>query len=137
MESILVKVRLGACGRAITMALGFSLMLAGCSTGTMLAEKLPEGAGGLPADAPARPQEATYQYPAVHDMPPERAIEPMTDAEQLRMEKELEKARDRLESKAEQVDGASVAVKKTTKKPAKPNPPNAKNGETSGAAGKP
>jgi hypothetical protein len=137
MDPQLNSMRLVACGRAFGLGLCLSLVLAGCSTGAILADKLPESAGGLPLDAPARPQEATYQYPAVHDMPPERAIEPLTEAEQLRMEKELEKARDRLESKAEQVDGAAAAPKKPAKKPTKSNSSSIKSSETSGAPAKP
>ena len=114
------------------MALGLGIALAGCS-GAQLADKLPQGAGGLPAETPARPVAASYQYPAVHDMPPPRATEPMTDAEQVRLEKDLVKARDRLEDKADQIDGAPKAAKK----PAKPNARDTKTGETSGAAAKP
>jgi hypothetical protein len=52
---------------------------------------------GVPAGAPARPV-TPYQYPAVHDMPPPRAIAPMNDEEQFRLEKELQAVRDRQEA---------------------------------------
>ena len=103
----------------------------------MLADRLPQGAGGLPAETPVRPVAATYEYPAVHDMPPPRATEPMTDAEQLKLERDLENARDRLENKAEQIDGTAKTAKKPAKKPAKSKPSDVKTGETSGAAAKP
>jgi hypothetical protein len=69
--------------------------LAGCQAGPVV-DQLP-GDMGLPKGAPARPV-APYQYPAVHDMPPARAITPMTDEEQLRLEKELSAVRDRQEA---------------------------------------
>jgi hypothetical protein len=137
MEHFPKRIRLAASARTMALLFGLvvgpSFMLAGCSTGSTLADSLPQGAGGLPADAPARPVAATYEYPAVHDMPPERSAEPLTDAEQLKLERSLENARDQLENKAEQIDGSS----KATKKPAKPKAGDAKTGETSGAAAKP
>jgi hypothetical protein len=66
--------------------------LAGCAAGPIV-DQLP-GDMGLPKGAPARPV-APYQYPAVHDMPPARTTTPMTDEEQLRLEKELGAVRDR------------------------------------------
>lgn len=66
--------------------------LAGCAAGPIV-DELP-GDLGLPKGAPARPV-APYQYPAVHDMPPARATTPMTDEEQLKLEKELTAVRDR------------------------------------------
>jgi hypothetical protein len=67
-------------------------MLVGCSPGPMI-DRLPEGVG-LPAGAPARPT-ASYQYPAVHDMPPARSAQPLSEDEQLKLEKDLAKLRDR------------------------------------------
>ena len=66
--------------------------LAGCSAGSVI-DKLP-GSMGEPGDTPVRPT-AAYQYPAVHDMPPSRADQPLTDEQQVQMEKDLEKVRDR------------------------------------------
>ena len=83
--------------------------LAGCAAGPIV-DELP-GDLGLPKGAPARPV-APYQYPAVHDMPPARATTPMTDEEQLRLEKELSTVRDRQEANEGQND------KKTQESPA-------------------
>ena len=77
------------------LALGVVAGLGGCATGTML-EQLPASIGGEPTSLPAKPAVA-YQYPAVHDMPPARADAPLSDTEQVRMEKELRAARDRQE----------------------------------------
>jgi hypothetical protein len=118
--------------------LGTAFALGGCSTGAILGDKLPEAAGGLPTDAPARPQDAAYRYPAVHDMPPERATQPMNDTEQVRVEKELETARDRLESKAETLEKPAEPADPTdNKKPDKAKSRDAKGGQASGAARKP
>lgn len=68
------------------------LGLSGCSPGPMI-DRLPADIG-VPSGAPARPA-TPYQYPAVHDMPPVRSDRPMTDAEQVRMERELKAVRDR------------------------------------------
>jgi hypothetical protein len=70
-----------------------------------MVDQLP-GDMGLPKGAPARPV-TPYQYPAVHDMPPPRATTPMTDEEQLKLEKELNTVRDR------QVASEGQKVKKT------------------------
>lgn len=80
---------LGGCLLAATMVVG----LAGCSAGPLV-DKLPEAVGGLPANAPARPTNP-YQYPAVHDMPPPRAAKPLSEEEQVKLEKELQATRDR------------------------------------------
>jgi hypothetical protein len=99
-----------------------SLGLAGCAPGSAI-DQLP-GNIGLPADAPARPT-TPYQYPAVHDMPPERATPTMSEAEQVRLERELQAARDRQEGK---VGPAKKAVPAAKNKPA-----DAKSEQTSGA----
>ncbi len=109
--------------RSILAALGLAIFLAGCAEG-QLADRLPPDMGGLPAGTPARPA-APYQYPAVHDMPPPRATEPMSDEEQVRLEKELQGVRDRQErQEAGQQAGRDGAAKKTapvtSKKPAPP-----------------
>ncbi|HZL30207.1 MAG TPA: hypothetical protein VFC54_03985 [Pseudolabrys sp.] len=122
--------------RAVVLGLGLALVLAGCSTGAILADKLPEGVGGLPADAPTRPQTADHLYPAVHDMPPERSATPLSDTEQVRLEKELEGARDRLESKSG-TDETPPAKPNKPKKSARPASGEIKSGEVSGATPKP
>ena len=87
----------GSLVRAALMVLGAAVALAGCSPGPMM-ERLPQGMGGLPPGAPARPA-TPYQYPAVHDMPPPRATRPLTEEEQIRAEKELQAVRDRQEGR--------------------------------------
>ncbi len=67
--------------------------LAGCAPGSAI-DRLPGEVGGLPAGAPARPV-TSYQYPAVHDMPPARSATPMSEEEQVKLEKELAATRDR------------------------------------------
>lgn len=112
--------------RTLWAALGLAAMLAGCSPGPII-DRLPADMG-LPAGTPARP-ETPYEYPAVHDMPPDRASAPMTEDEQLRLEKELANARDRQE-------GRPPPDKKTAgtaKKPLK----NTESGQTAGAKANP
>ncbi|HEY2756965.1 MAG TPA: hypothetical protein VGJ01_14670 [Pseudolabrys sp.] len=90
--------------------------------------------GGLPSDAPARPA-TPREFPAVHDMPPPRADEPMTDEEQLKTEKALTSARDRLEGtrKAGDDDGAAKPAKpKKGASAAKKKPAASKDSGTSG-----
>jgi hypothetical protein len=108
--------------RSILAALGLAIALAGCASGPMI-EGMPAGLG-LPAEAPARPATA-YEYPAVHDMPPPRAIPTMTEEQQLTLENELILVRDRQEAK-------EGTAKKPTP-PAKKKPATAENAETAGA----
>ena len=107
----------------IGAALGLATVLGGCAPGSMI-DRIPGEIGGLPAGAPTRP-ETPYEYPAVHDMPPDRASTPMTEEEQVRLEKELSTVRDRQE-------GRPPAGKKgapTAKKP----PKDVQNSQTDGA----
>ena len=96
--------------------------LAGCSAGPMI-DKLP-GDMGLPAGAPARPA-TPLEYPAVHDMPPARGTVPMTEDEQVKLEKELANVRDRQE-------GRTQSPKKPAPKTKKP-PNDTESGQTAGA----
>jgi hypothetical protein len=81
--------------------------LAGCTSN--LGQHLPESMGGLPAGAPA--QSATsYTYPAVHDMPPDRPVKPLSDAEQTRIENELRSAKERQEQEASDAAAAAAAT---------------------------
>ena len=82
---------------SILAALGLAVALAGCAPGPVI-DRLP-GDVGLPAGTPLRP-ESSYQYPAVHDMPPVRSTPTMSEDEQLRLEKELAATRDRQEGRA-------------------------------------
>ena len=105
---------------------GLAAALAGSSPSAMI-DKLPAGMG-LPANAPARP-ETPYEYPAVHDMPPARASVPMTEEEQVKLEKDLVSVRDRQEGRPPPGKKAVPAAKK---------PPNdAANGQTAGAKANP
>jgi hypothetical protein len=96
--------------------------LAGCSASTVI-DRLPADVG-LPAGAPARP-EKPYEYPAVHDMPPARASVPMTEEEQVRLEKELSNVRDRQEGRSPPGKKAAPVAKKP--------PDTGENGQTAGA----
>lgn len=117
--------------RSIGLALGLAALLAGCA-GPPLSDSLPTGMGGLPAGAPARPA-TPYQYPAVHDMPPPRATSTLSEAEQLKLEKDLQAARDKQEGRP---DSAKKVTPATKKKPADANTgQNA--GANSGAKGNP
>jgi len=101
--------------------LGLAIALAGCSPGAII-DKLPSGMG-LPAGTPERPA-TPYEYPAVHDMPPNRPSAPMTEAEQAKLEKDLADTRDRQE-------GRPAPAKKpanTTKK----SPNDAEKGQAAG-----
>jgi hypothetical protein len=106
----------------IWAALGLAGILAGCAPGPII-DRLP-GELGLPAGAPARP-ETPYEYPAVHEMPPNRASSPLTEEEQVRLEKELINVRDR-----------QAATKNAAPKAKKP-PKGAQNGQTDGAKANP
>ncbi|MGA7971950.1 MAG: hypothetical protein WCA36_04015 [Pseudolabrys sp.] len=78
--------------------LGGVLALGGCSPSPMM-ERMPAVIGGLPSGAPAAPV-TPYRYPAVHDTPPPRAAAPLSDQQQLELEKQLQKARKKQEGEA-------------------------------------
>jgi hypothetical protein len=96
------------------LVLAAGLALPGCAPGQVV-DRVPESLGGLPANAPARPA-TPYQYPAVHDMPPARASQPMSEDELARTQQELRAVRDRQEAMAD--DRPAPAAKK---KPAATN----------------
>jgi len=60
----------------------------------MIADHMPEAIGGLPADAPARP-DAPAVYPAVHNMPPARSTATLNNDQQKQLEDDLVAARNR------------------------------------------
>jgi hypothetical protein len=95
---------------------GLAVILAGCSP-SVLMEKLPADMGGLPADAPAAPP-TPYQYPAVHDMPPPRPDTPLTDEQQVTLEKDLQAARDRLEGEGQADEASEKKQAPNAKRPA-------------------
>jgi len=101
----------------ILAALALAMALAGCSASALI-DKLPANIAE-PAGTPARPAEA-YQYPAVHDMPPPRADQPLTDEQQVQMQKDLERTRDRQEGQSAAKPGKNAA-KRDKKKPAEAN----------------
>lgn len=106
-----------------------SLALAGCSS----VADVP--LIGVPTNAPTRPQTPGAYLP-VHDIPPPRQDDPLSVADQTRIEKELAQARDKGKTTAA-ADAAAIAAanpppapaKQAARKraPAKPNPPNPPN----------
>lgn len=82
-----------AAAKASSAVLFLAFALSGC--GSMIADHLPNAAGGLPETAPERPALAPA-YPAVHDMPPQRASAPLTNEEQRKLQQDLIAARNRL-----------------------------------------
>ena len=100
-----------AAERRILTILGLALLLTGCSMGSLEAQ-LPAEIG-LPADAPARPV-TPYEYPAVHDMPTPRAIKPLTEEEQIKLERDLNALRNRQEG---HVPAAKKAARQAQKDP--------------------
>jgi hypothetical protein len=115
-------------GRSLLAALAVAASLTGCSAGP-LGEQLPQSLGGLPAGTPPPPA-TPYQYPAVHDMPPPRATEPMSEEQQYRLEKELNALRDRQE-------GQEAKDKKAAKKAVKKKPAARRSGQNTGAKSNP
>jgi len=83
--------------RGLAAAVLFASMaaLSGCSS------TIADLPGGVPADAPARPKEASGYLP-VHDLPPERDEQAMQPADQAKLEAELVAARARQASTAAQ-----------------------------------
>jgi hypothetical protein len=88
---------MGVFGRTLLASVWLAAGLGGCSPGPMI-DKIPTDIMGLPAGAPTRP-DTPYNYPAVHDMPPDRASVPMSDEEQVKLEKDLANQRDRQEGR--------------------------------------
>lgn len=70
--------------------------LASCAS---MAE-LPVAAGGMPQDAPKRPQ-TVLAYPAVHDMPPPRKAAVLTETERKKVETDLAAMREQQARRAE------------------------------------
>lgn len=121
-------------GRSLLAACAVAASLTGCSAGPLAdkLEQMPQSLGGMPPDTPKAPA-VPYQYPAVHDMPPPRASEPMSEEQQDRLEKDLNAARDRQEAANPDAQKAAEAAK-TAKKTAKKKPAPAQNGQNAGAS---
>jgi hypothetical protein len=96
-----------------------ALALGGCSSASQVFEKMPQSVGGLSADAPKAPA-TPYLYPAVHDMPAARQVKPLTDDEQLKLEKELLSTRDAQEKAAADDAQANQPPPPQPAAPAKP-----------------
>jgi hypothetical protein len=99
--------------RSIVVAAALAAALAGCSAG-QLGDTLPNSMGGLPEGAPARPA-TNGKFPLVHDMPAPRSTTPMSDEDQLKLEKDLEAARARQEAIVAQPDPGTPAPPATKK----------------------
>ena len=122
--------------RSTLAALCLAGALSGCSAGPL--EQLPQSLGGLPSDAPPPPK-TNYDYPAVHDMPPPRATEPMGEDQQWKLEQDLKALRDRQEKRTGTLAPAAQGDKKpanTAKSKAKKKPA-AKSSENAGAKANP
>jgi hypothetical protein len=72
--------------------LAAAVALAGCAS--TIGDHMPAAIGGLPENAPQRP-ETPPAYPPVHDMPPQRANTVLSGKEQKKLEDELAAARAR------------------------------------------
>jgi hypothetical protein len=100
--------------RRFLAAAALAAALPGCSTNAVI-DAMPT-AVGEPANAPVRPVADTYQYPAVHDMPPPRQDQLMTDEQEVKMEQDLANVRDRQEKQLG-VNSAKKDAKTAKKKP--------------------
>ncbi len=79
-----------------------AVAVAGCSPAPLM-ERVPTELGGLPSGTPAPPR-TPYRYPAVHDTPPPRATAPLTSEQQLELEEQLRKARERQEGQTSEME---------------------------------
>lgn len=115
-------------------------VLSGCSAGS-IGDTLPQSMGGLPAGAPGRPDVANRQYPGVHDMPPPRATQPMSEEDQVKLEKDLQGIRDRQNAAAKEDTAAPAATPASAapgvKPQAKPAVKKQSDAKTSGAKANP
>ncbi len=91
-QRVICRAALSRASAAALLAFG-SVILAGCTVGS-LGDHLPAAAGGLPESTPARPA-TPAAYPAVHDMPPPRSDNVLTDEERKKLEADLIAARNR------------------------------------------
>jgi len=78
-----------------TIALA-AVLLGGCANvgAGNIGENLPQAWGGISPDVPKRPT-VEAPYPAVHDLPPERAERALDADQQLRLQKDLAATRAR------------------------------------------
>jgi hypothetical protein len=78
------------------LPLALLALLGGCANvgAGNIGESLPQAWGGISPDAPKRPA-VEAPYPAVHDLPPQRAERPLDADQQLRLQKDLAATRAR------------------------------------------
>jgi hypothetical protein len=107
-----------------------ALLVASCAAnGGPLGEQVPPQFGGLPADTPARPPEVA-PFPAVHDLPPPRSTQPLSEDGQLRLQRDLAATRARQEKlqdpnargRADAANAANAAAMERAKAAAKVKP---------------
>jgi hypothetical protein len=117
--SVPAKQQLPAPGRRwyVGVALAMATALAGCATSQI--DQIPHNVGGLPEGAPARPA-TQAAFPAVHDMPAQRAQPLLDEEEQKRLERDLIKVRNR--QAPAQAKTQSKTESKTQNTGQKPNP---------------
>jgi len=116
------------------LVLGLAGGLGACSAGAFV-DKLPAGMGGEPADVPAR-STTPYVYPAVHDMPPPRATPPMTEEQQITLEKDLQTVRDQQQTAVKAAEAADAAEAAAAASPVLARPPPPPNKKKAAAAKK-
>lgn len=92
--------------------LALVLLLSGCSTTDI--DRIPQELGGLPAGTPARPAEAP-QYPAVHEMPPQRTTSLLDADQQKRLEADLIATRNRQPNQQKNIAKAKAKAEKDAK----------------------
>jgi hypothetical protein len=112
-----------------------ALALGGCSSAQVF-EKMPQSMGGLSPDAP-KASETSYLYPAVHDMPGPREVKPLSDEEQLKLEKALLSAREAQEKAAAADVQANQNPPPPSPAPAASAKPKKKPDDKAGTAAKP
>jgi hypothetical protein len=95
--------------RSLLAGCCIAVLVSGCESGPLI-DAVPSQIGGLPAGAPERPA-TPYKFPAVHDMPPPRGTDPLTDEQQYKLNQELQKVRDRQE-RLDTTKKASTGTKK-------------------------
>src|SRR4051812_45013125 len=95
--------------RTIVAAAMLAALLAGCSA-AQLGDTLPNSMGGLPENAPARPNVNNRQSPAVYNMPAPRSPQPLNEEDQVKLEKDLQGLRDRQNAAAKDAPPAPAAA---------------------------
>jgi len=105
------------------------VLLQACSTAQI--DAIPHVVGGLPEGAPQRPAEAP-SYPAVHDMPPPRAVLLDTD-QQKKLHDELIATRNRQPNQQKNIardkERAAKQAKKEAEDKKKPKARNSRNSD--------